>query len=140
MIRAVIDIGTNSVKLLVGEVSGRNVRPLWEESDQTRLGRGFYEACELQAAAMADTTQAVVKFAATAHRLQAGSLRVIATSAVRDAHNAAELTGSIYGATGLLTEIISGELRGVKQAQRGAAQNVSLLRLIQLLADERRTL
>ena len=109
MIRAVIDIGTNSVKLLVGEVSGRNVRPLWEESDQTRLGRGFYEARELQPAAMAETTQAVVKFAATAHRLQAGSLRVIATSAVRDAHNAAELTGSIYGATGLITEIISGE-------------------------------
>lgn len=107
--RAVIDIGTNSIKLLVAEVSGRSVRPLLEESEQTRLGRGFYQAHRLQPAAMAKTAKAVAKFAATAQSLQAASLRVIATSAVRDAHNAAELTEAIQRATGLSTEIISGE-------------------------------
>lgn len=107
--RAVIDIGTNSVKLLVGEVSGRVVRPLLEESEQTRLGRGFYQAHRLQPEAIAETAKAIAKFAATAQSLQAASLRVIATSAARDAHNAAELTDAIHRATGLTVEIISGE-------------------------------
>jgi exopolyphosphatase/pppGpp-phosphohydrolase len=40
--RAVIDVGTNSVKLLVAEVAGQIVTPLLEQSEQTRLGRGFY--------------------------------------------------------------------------------------------------
>lgn len=107
--RAVIDIGTNSVKLLVAEVAGRNVRPLLEESDQTRLGQGFYQTRQLQPAAMSDTTLAVARFAAEAQRLNTSSLRIIATSAVRDARNAAQLTDAIRSATGLGTEIISGE-------------------------------
>jgi exopolyphosphatase/guanosine-5'-triphosphate,3'-diphosphate pyrophosphatase len=133
-IRAVIDIGTNSIKLLVGEVSGRHVRPLWEESEQTRLGRGFYEAHKLQTVAMAETTQAVVKFLATAQRLQAGSLRVIATSAVRDAHNAAELTGSIFRATGLPTEIISGE-QEADLAFQGVTSDPTLAEALLLILD-----
>ena len=40
--RAVIDVGTNSVKLLVAEMEGHVVIPILEESEQTRLGRGFY--------------------------------------------------------------------------------------------------
>ena len=107
--RAVIDIGTNSVKLLVAEVSGRLVRPLVEASEQTRLGRGFYQTRRLQPEAVAETARAVANFAATAQSLQAASLRVIATSAVRDANNAAELTDAIQRASGLRVEIISGE-------------------------------
>ena len=41
--RAVIDVGTNSVKLLVADVSGVNVQPVLEAGNQTRLGQGFYE-------------------------------------------------------------------------------------------------
>ena len=107
--RAVIDIGTNSVKLLVAEVADRVVRPLLEKSDQTRRGRGFSQAHRLQPEAITETVKAVVKFAATAQSLQAASLRVIATSAVRDANNAAELTDAILRASGLRVEIISGE-------------------------------
>ena len=40
--RAVIDIGTNSIKLLVAEVEGPQVQPIVEQSRQTRLGSGFY--------------------------------------------------------------------------------------------------
>ena len=39
--RAVIDVGTNSVKLLVADVAGRDVQPVHEESRQTRLGQGI---------------------------------------------------------------------------------------------------
>ena len=131
--RAVIDIGTNSVKLLVAEVSGRVVCPLLEESEQTRLGRGFYQARQLQPEAITETAKAVANFAATAQRLQAASLRVIATSAVRDARNAAELTDAIHRASGLTVEIISGEqeadmvFHGVTSDPRLAVQPLLIL-------------
>jgi exopolyphosphatase / guanosine-5'-triphosphate,3'-diphosphate pyrophosphatase len=107
--RAVIDVGTNSIKLLVAEVTRHDVQPVWEESRQTRLGRGFYETHRLQPAAIAATAQAVADFTATARERQAVSVRLIATSAAREAVNAAELTAAIESATGLKLEIISGE-------------------------------
>ena len=68
-LRAIIDIGTNSVKLLVAEVSGRVVMPLHEVSEQTRLGRGFYETQQLQSEAIADTVRVLNEFKyAAAHR------------------------------------------------------------------------
>ena len=107
--RAVIDIGTNSVKLLVAEVSGRRVHPLWEESEQTRLGRGFYDTRRLQPEAIQSTAAAVAEFAATARSYRAEALRVIATSAARDAQNQAELLAAVERSAGLKVEIISGE-------------------------------
>ncbi len=107
--RAVIDVGTNSVKLLVAEVAGHDVRPLLEESGQTRLGRGFYETHRLLPEAIARTAGVVTQFAATARRMNAASVRVVATSAARDAVNPEELTAAIEKASGLKVEIISGE-------------------------------
>jgi exopolyphosphatase/guanosine-5'-triphosphate,3'-diphosphate pyrophosphatase len=107
--RAVIDVGTNSVKLLVAEVAGHEVRPLREESRQTRLGRGFYETRRLQAPAIATTARAVAEFAALARECAAASVRVIATSAARDALNPEDLAHAIEEAAGLKMEIISGE-------------------------------
>src|SRR6266446_7067410 len=70
--RAVIDVGTNSVKLLVADVSGLHVEPLVELSQQTRLGRGFYQTRRLQTPAITDTARAVAGFAAKA--LEAGAV------------------------------------------------------------------
>jgi exopolyphosphatase/guanosine-5'-triphosphate,3'-diphosphate pyrophosphatase len=107
--RAVIDIGTNSIKLLVADVTGRHVEPLWEESKQTRLGRGFYETHLLQPEPIEKTARAVAKFAAVAREWRAESVRVIATSAARDAKNPHDLTAAIESESGLKVEIISGE-------------------------------
>jgi exopolyphosphatase/guanosine-5'-triphosphate,3'-diphosphate pyrophosphatase len=107
--RAVIDVGTNSVKLLVADVSGREVQPVWEESKQTRLGRGFYETHRLQPEAIDATGKAVAQFSETARKYEATSVRVIATSAARDAVNGGELSSAIEKASGLKMEIISGE-------------------------------
>src|SRR5262245_55477257 len=79
--RAVIDVGTNSVKLLVADVSGREVVPLLEESKQTRLGQGFYSTHQLQPQAISLTASAVARFAAKAREHLAVSIRGIATSA-----------------------------------------------------------
>jgi exopolyphosphatase/guanosine-5'-triphosphate,3'-diphosphate pyrophosphatase len=107
--RAVIDVGTNSVKLLVADIQGREVHPVCEDSIQTRLGQGFYETRRLQAAPIAKTADAVRTFAQKARELKAGSVRVIATSAARDAINPDELIFAIESAAGLRVEIISGE-------------------------------
>ena len=64
--RAVIDVGTNSVKLLVAEVAERTVIPIFEESEQTRLGRGFYESHLLQPEAIGDTARVVAHFSEVA--------------------------------------------------------------------------
>ena len=107
--KAVIDVGTNSVKLFVADVRGGSIQPLREESTQTRLGRGFYEDHLLQPDAIAQTAQAVGTYAAQARDLGAESLRIIATSAARDAINAADLLKALGYATGVPVEVISGE-------------------------------
>jgi exopolyphosphatase/guanosine-5'-triphosphate,3'-diphosphate pyrophosphatase len=107
--RAVIDVGTNSVKLLVADVEEHSVTPVYEESEQTRLGRGFYQTHRLQPDAIADTARAVAQFAGFARTKNAASLRVIATSAARDAQNRHELIDAIQHASGLTAEIITGQ-------------------------------
>lgn len=106
--RAVIDIGTNSVKLLVADVAEHSLNPIFEESEQTRLGRGLYETHQLQSEAIRDTASVVAKFAEIARLKSATSLRVIATSAAREATNKQELLAAIRAASGLEVEIISG--------------------------------
>src|SRR5215216_923940 len=98
--RAVIDVGTNSVKLLVAQTSGRDVQPLLERSRQTRLGKGFYETHELKLDAIEATAQAVAEFAKVAEEWQVSATRVIATSAARDAVNAGVLTSAIEKMSG----------------------------------------
>src|SRR5881396_1139966 len=103
--RAVVDVGTNSIKLLVGEVSEGLVRPLEERSDQTRLGAGLYQTQQLQAIPIARTASAVARFVALARDAEAESIRVIATSATREAQNADDLVKAIHRAAGLRVEI-----------------------------------
>jgi exopolyphosphatase/guanosine-5'-triphosphate,3'-diphosphate pyrophosphatase len=109
-LRAVIDVGTNSVKILLAEVTGHSVTPLWETSEQTRLGRGFYETLRLQPEPIAATAAAIAGYASEARARGAVSVRVIATSAARDAVNRDELLEAIRQSSGLRTEVISGEL------------------------------
>ena len=132
--RAVIDVGTNSVKLLVADVAGREVHPVCEESKQTRLGQGFYETHRLQAEPIANTARSVANFAAQARELQATSIRVIATSAARDALNPQDLVSAIEAASGIKVEIISGE-QEAEWAFRGVTTDAQLSGLPLLLLD-----
>jgi exopolyphosphatase/guanosine-5'-triphosphate,3'-diphosphate pyrophosphatase len=132
--RAVIDVGTNSIKLLVADVRGRDVQPVHEESKQTRLGKGFYESNRLQPEAIARTAEAVWEFAEIAREKSAASVRVIATSAARDAVNPSDLMTSIERASGLKTEIISGE-REAGWVFQGVATDAELAKRPLLLLD-----
>jgi exopolyphosphatase / guanosine-5'-triphosphate,3'-diphosphate pyrophosphatase len=132
--RAIIDVGTNSVKLLVADVERHDVRPILEESKQTRLGRGFYETHELQPEPIAKTAKAVMTFANQAQDLSAVSIRVIATSAARDAVNAQTLISAIETAAALKVEIISGD-QEAEWAFQGVTTDPELASLPLLLLD-----
>jgi exopolyphosphatase/guanosine-5'-triphosphate,3'-diphosphate pyrophosphatase len=131
--RAVIDVGTNSVKLLVADVAGDSLTPVSETSKQTRLGAGFYATRRLQQSAIAATAEAVKGFFDAAQQLGASSTRLIATSAARDAHNASDLAEAISQSCGLFMEVISGQkeadwvFRGVTSDPKLAALPVLIL-------------
>jgi exopolyphosphatase/guanosine-5'-triphosphate,3'-diphosphate pyrophosphatase len=132
--RAVIDVGTNSVKLLVGDVADGKVTPVSEASKQTRLGAGLYTTRQLQRPAIALTAQAVAEFSRTASDSGASPARVIATSAARDAANVDELIEAIRQGCGLQIEVLSGD----KEADwvfRGVTTNSELAQAPVLILD-----
>ena len=132
--RAVIDVGTNSVKLLVADVAGHDVRPVWEDSRQTRLGAGFYETHRLKADAIEKTARAVAQFGGLARECSAVSIRVVATSAARDAVNARDLVSAIEEASSLKVEILSGD-REAEWVFQGATTDPELAKVPLLLLD-----
>lgn len=132
--RAVIDVGTNSVKLLVADVNADNVTPVFEVGEQTRLGRGFYETHMLQLEAIDLTASVVARFAQHALDLGATEVRPFATSAARDARNANELIFAIRDAGGGGLTVISGDTEA-EWAFQGAASNPILDGCLFLLVD-----
>jgi len=132
--RAVIDVGTNSVKLLVADVTGDVISPVLEIGEQTRLGRGFYETRVLQEEAIALTATVIARFGQQARKLGATGVRPFATSAARDARNVAALTSSIRAASGCELTVISGDTEA-EWAFRGAASNPVLGGRLLLLID-----
>ncbi len=106
---AAIDIGTNTVLLLVATVdaAGRVVT-LADEVETPRLGREVDASGTILPGGIAALESIVARYAATARSLGAGRIAACATSAVRDAANREELRGRIRGATGVEIEVIDG--------------------------------
>jgi exopolyphosphatase/guanosine-5'-triphosphate,3'-diphosphate pyrophosphatase len=132
--RAVIDVGTNSVKLLVADVRGDDTQPVLEESRQTRLGKNFYDTHRLQAEAIEHSAWAVADFAKIAREKNSSSIRVFATSAARDAVNPNDLIAAIQKESGLKLEIISGN-QEAEWAFQGATSGTDLAKTPLLLLD-----
>lgn len=136
--RAVIDVGTNSVKLLVARVAGHRVEPIIEKGNQTRLGEGFFATRRLQPAAIDRTAAAVAAFLREAILHQPARLRIIATAAAREAENRSDLVGAlqavILGVSGVAIEIISGQ-QEAELAFRGVCTTPALADSSLLVAD-----
>ena len=109
MRRAVIDIGTNTVKLLVADISERHVVPIIEKDRTTRLGEGVDHGKRLLPAAMARTVRAIQDFLAEAKALGATDCVAVATSAARDAANRDEFLSQVRHECGLEVQLISGD-------------------------------
>ena len=107
---AAIDIGSNSVRLLVAEaLRGGTYRILDEEREPTRLGRSVSEKGQLDDESMERTITALRTFKQIAAGYQASSLRTIATCAVREARNGPEFCRRVREQVGLEVEVISGD-------------------------------
>ena len=107
---AAIDIGSNSVRLLVAEaLRGGTYRILDEEREPTRLGRSVSEKGQLDDESMERTITALRTFKQIAAGYQATSLRTIATCAVREARNGPEFCRRVREQVGLEVEVISGD-------------------------------
>ncbi|MFM1996478.1 MAG: hypothetical protein RLZZ111_865 [Planctomycetota bacterium] len=107
---AAIDIGSNSVRLLVAEaLRGGAYRILDEEREPTRLGRSVSGLGRLDEEAMERTITALKSFKQIAAGYQAATLRTIATCAVREARNGPDFCRRVREEVGLEVEVISGE-------------------------------
>ncbi|HUL57981.1 MAG TPA: Ppx/GppA family phosphatase [Anaeromyxobacteraceae bacterium] len=106
---ATIDVGTNTVLLLVAERRGRTFVPLAERAEITRLGRGVDATGRLDPAAIADTVAAVAAFAREARSLGVERIACVATSAARDATNGEAFFAAARAGAGVDPEVISGD-------------------------------
>lgn len=102
---AVIDIGSNSVRLLLW-ADGRSIYKLVET---TRLGEGLAGAGVLSAAAMSRTADAVASFCARARADGADRVAAFATAAARRAANGRDFVRLVRERCGLEVDVVSGE-------------------------------
>ena len=108
---ATIDVGSNTIRLLVADVLDTAT---WRVADQdqtvTRLGEGLARSGALSEAAMARTLTVVRGYVERAGRLGARNVHIVATSAVRESSNGRAFAAAIEAATGQRVEVVSGEV------------------------------
>ena len=161
---AVVDLGSNSVRLVVYEGRGRNPVPIFNEKAVLKLGKGLQSTGRLNEAGVAQALKVMVRYHVIARAMQAAPFEVLATAAVRDASNgpafvealqermpgtaitvlsgeeeatlsAAGLHCGIVGAEGVLADIGGGSLELVRLDANGVHNAVTLRLGVIRLAD-----
>jgi exopolyphosphatase/guanosine-5'-triphosphate,3'-diphosphate pyrophosphatase len=87
---AVVDLGSNSVRLVIYEGQARNPVQIFNEKAVLRLAKGMTKTGRLDEAALQQTETVLRRYAAIARAMGASPFDVLATSAVRDAENGGE--------------------------------------------------
>jgi exopolyphosphatase/guanosine-5'-triphosphate,3'-diphosphate pyrophosphatase len=107
---ATIDIGTNSVLLLVAEKDSTGRWTAVEErAEITRLGKGVDRTKVLDGESMAITLDVIERFATEARHLGADALAISATSAARDASNGKQFLDGVLTRAGVPADVLSGD-------------------------------
>ncbi|MDT7950639.1 MAG: Ppx/GppA family phosphatase [Acetobacteraceae bacterium] len=161
---AVVDLGSNSVRLVVYEGRGRNPVPIFNEKAVLKLGKGLQTTGRLNEAGVTQALKVMVRYHVIARAMQAAPFEVLATAAVRDASNgpafvaalqekmpgatirvlsgkeeaelsAAGLHCGIAGADGVLADIGGGSLELVQLDPDGVRNAVTLRLGVIRLAD-----
>lgn len=106
---AAIDIGTNTIRLLVAVLTGDRLTPLADETVTVRLGRGVERTGQLDPERIAHAAQVIEEFRQIALSHHADPILLAATSAVRDAANGEELRRQIATTSDLDLTIVDGD-------------------------------
>jgi exopolyphosphatase / guanosine-5'-triphosphate,3'-diphosphate pyrophosphatase len=108
---AVVDIGTNSTRLLIAEADGESerVEPLLRRSQVTRLGDGVDSGRSLSEAAIGRVLGTLADYRAAIDEHDCEASLAVLTSAVRDAQNGTEFAARVREDYGLDAKVLSGE-------------------------------
>lgn len=108
--KAIIDIGSNSIKFFVGELaSDKTIKTVLDTNDIARLGEGLDATGIISPEAMERNVASVAAFAAKAKELGADQIVSVGTMALRKAGNSAEFVEKVKKACGVEVQIIPGE-------------------------------
>jgi len=105
---AAIDVGSNSCRLKIARVVAHRLKTLHEDREVTRLGASVFDSGQVSPEAMAATLRALKRFQRAVQQHAADRVRVVTTSAMRDARNAAAFQAWVKAETGWTLEVISG--------------------------------
>jgi len=107
---AVVDVGTNSVKFVIGERAQDGAwRTVLERAEVTRLGEGLDRSGDLGEEPIARTVDAIVDMAEEAKRESVVAVAAVGTAGLRMAGNSASFVDAVRERTGLEVEVISGD-------------------------------
>lgn len=106
---AVIDVGTNSTRLLIADIRRGRLTEVERRSRVTRLGRGVDLSGQLSAEAIDAVCEAVGDYLAICREAEVGTVDAIATSAVRDASNGGAFVAELRERFALSARVLDGE-------------------------------
>jgi len=105
----VVDVGTNSVRVLVADHEGARLKDLERDLTITRLGEGVDKTHRLGPEAIRRTAAAVARYVELCRARDAEAICIAATSAVRDAENRSDFVDTIRRATDIEVRILTGD-------------------------------
>lgn len=103
---ACIDIGSNTTRLLVARCDRGRLRAVREQRAFTRLGRELTHAGRIRPIKLAEVAEVVAAQVLSARQAGAGQVRVVATAAIRQAANGAELAGAVRERAGVPVTVL----------------------------------
>jgi exopolyphosphatase/guanosine-5'-triphosphate,3'-diphosphate pyrophosphatase len=131
---AAVDIGSNSVRLKIARLRGRRLHAVHEDREVTRLGQGVFDSGFLTPESMEAAMKVLRRFHRAAQNVGTDQVRVVATSALRDARNSQAFLEWVRSATGWEVEIISGLEEG-RLIHLGLVSNLRLSTSTVLMID-----
>jgi exopolyphosphatase/guanosine-5'-triphosphate,3'-diphosphate pyrophosphatase len=105
---AAVDVGSNSVRLKIAKLIQGRLNTVQEDREVTRLGESVFRNGMLDPKAIDQTVKVLRRFHRSTTQLGVDTVRVVATSALRDARNSSSFIEWVQSATGWRPEIISG--------------------------------
>jgi len=129
---AAIDIGSNSIKLVVVEAAASNsFTIILQERERVRLGQETLRKQFLSPSAIKRSTEAIARFCSIAESRGVDKILAVATASVREARNASEFVNQVFEQTGVRIEVLSSieeaRLIGIAAAQNFGLEKGTLL-------------